>query len=282
MKIATLIENDCSEESPDLISEWGLSLHIEFGDHSILFDSGKSGAFADNAERLNININSVQAMVLSHHHFDHGGGLKRFLGLNPRAKVYLAESPEGDCQIKIFKLFKKYIGLENSIIQGHPDRFVTLRKSTEILPNVFVFPEIVASHLKPIGNKQLYLRRDGKLIHDDFSHEIVMAIKDHDGLVIFTGCSHNGILNMVDTVAREFEGIPIKALIGGFHLVSSPPFNFMAGSKHEVEKIGKSVLSYPIAKTYTGHCTGTKAFEVLKSVMGNRLTGIKTGSCFEI
>lgn len=282
MKVTTLIENECYAASSDLISEWGLSLHIEFGDSSILFDTGKSGIFVDNAEQLNIDISSVQVMVLSHHHFDHGGGLKRFLSLNTNANVYLAEPPKGDCHIKIFKLLKKYIGLDKSIMPSYPDRFVTVSEFSEILPDVFVFPKIIASHPKPIGNKQLYLKRNGKLFQDDFSHEMVMAIKDNDELVIFTGCSHNGLLNMVDTVARKFKGVPIKAVIGGFHLVSSPPFNFMAGNKHDVEKLGKSVLNFPVEMTYTGHCTGTKAFEVLKSVMGNRLMGIKTGSRFEI
>ena len=56
MKITTLIENDCADASSELTSEWGLSLHIEFGDHLILFDTGQSGAFADNAERLDIDI----------------------------------------------------------------------------------------------------------------------------------------------------------------------------------------------------------------------------------
>ena len=87
---------------------------------------------------------------------------------------------------------------------------------------------------------------------------------------------------MVDTVARVFEGIPVKAVIGGFHLVGSPPFNFMAGSRREVEDLAKKILDYPIDRTYTGHCTGTKAFAVLKTVMGERITDLKTGSCFEV
>ncbi len=282
MKITTLIENDCSDDASGLVPEWGLSLHIEFERYSILFDSGKSGAFADNAERLNIDLHPIHVMVLSHHHFDHGGGLKRFLDINPEAKVYLAEPPNGDCHIKIFKFFKKYIGLDKSIMPSYPDRFVTVSKFTEILPNVFIFPKIITSHPKPIGNKQIYLKRSGQLVHDDFSHEIVMAIKDNDGLVIFTGCSHNGLLNMVETVARRFKNVPIKAVIGGFHLVSSPPFNFMAGTRQEVEELGKSVLNHPVEMTYTGHCTGTKAFEVLKTVMGNQLMDMKTGTCFEV
>ena len=282
MKITTLIENDRADDSSELIAEWGLSLHIEFGNHIILFDTGQSGAFADNAERLNVDISSVQTTVLSHYHFDHGGGLKRFFDLNSKSKVYLAESSNVECYARACKLVKRYIGLDANILSDFSDRFVFVSEATEILPNVFVFPKILNNHPKPIGNKRLYLKKGGKLVLDDFSHEIVMAIKDDDGLVIFTGCSHNGLLNMVDTVTEKFKGVPIKAIIGGFHLVSSPLFNSMAGSRQEVEELGKSVLNYPVDMTFTCHCTGKKAFEVLKSVMDNQLTEIKTGSCFEI
>lgn len=282
MKITTLIENDCLDASSELISEWGLSLYIEFGDHSILFDTGQSGAFADNAERLDVDISMVQVMVLSHYHFDHGGGLKKFFNINSKAKVYLAESSNVECYAKAYKFIKKYIGLDASVLSEFSDRFVYVNEPTEILPNVFVFSKILNNHPKPIGNNRLYLKTGGKLVHDDFSHEIVTAIRDNDGLVIFTGCSHNGLLNMVDTVSEKFKGVPIKAVIGGFHLVSSPPLYSMAGSREEVEELGRAVLNYPVDMTFTCHCTGNKAFEVLKSVMGNQLTGIKTGSCFEI
>lgn len=78
---------------------------------------------------------------------------------------------------------------------------MTISKPIEILPDVFIFPHIVNMQPKPIGDKQLLMRREGKLLLDDFSHEIVMAIKENDKLIIFTGCSHNGVLNMIDTVA---------------------------------------------------------------------------------
>jgi 7,8-dihydropterin-6-yl-methyl-4-(beta-D-ribofuranosyl)aminobenzene 5'-phosphate synthase len=282
MKITTLIENRASNTKPELVSEWGLSLHIVFNDSSILFDTGASESFADNAEKLSVDLESVQAAILSHHHFDHGGGLERFLEINSNAKIYHGDVPQGDCYVKILRIFKRYIGIDKKILTDYRDRFVAVSKSTEILPDIFVLPHIISTRPKPIGNKQLYLVKDGKAILDDFSHEIVMAIKDNGKLVIFTGCSHNGILNMVDTVAKEFEGIPIKAVIGGFHLTSSPPFNFMAGTQSEMENLGKSVLNYPIEVTYTGHCTGKKAFGILKSVMGDKIKDIQTGSCFEI
>lgn len=282
MKITNLIENRESTTKPGLTSEWGLSLHIEVNNQSILFDTGASGAFADNAQNLSVTVDSVDVAVLSHHHFDHGGGLERFFELNSNAKVYLADAPDGDCYFKIMGFLKKYIGLDHTIMDDHRERFEIVGKLTEILPGVFIFPKIVGRHPKPRGNKQLHVKTKEKMIPDDFSHEIVMAVKENGKLIIFTGCSHNGILNMIDTVAKEFEGVPIKAVIGGFHLLSSPLFNFMAAKRKDVENIGRSVLSYPVEMTYTGHCTGKKAFNVLKSVMGDQIKNMQTGSSFVI
>ncbi|MFN8488922.1 MAG: MBL fold metallo-hydrolase [Caldilineaceae bacterium] len=282
MKVTTLLENRPSKTNSHLKAEWGLSLHIKFNGHEILFDMGASGLFTKNAEQLSVNVASIESAVLSHHHSDHGGGLRRFLALNANAKVHLGEAPSGECFYKPFGLIKKYVGLDKTLLADYPDRFAIVQQPTEILPDVFVLPHIQCRHPKPTGNKYLFLKRDHSFVLDDFSHEIVMAIKEDDKLVVFTGCSHNGVLNMVDTVTKAFAGTPIKAMIGGFHLIAMPPFNFMTGSQHEVEALGRSVLNYPIEAIYTGHCTGTKAFGVLKTVMGDRLSDIQTGSCFEV
>lgn len=282
MRITLLIENKPSIADSRLAAEWGLSLHVAFNGRSILFDTGASGAFADNAGHLSVDLSSVDTAVLSHHHFDHGGGLRRFLGLNSIAKVYLGRAPDGDCVGKKYGLIKKYIGLDKPLMADHPGRFETVTDDIEILQNVFIFPHVLNNHAKPHGNKHLFLKRGDSLVPDDFRHEIIMAIKEGGKLVVFTGCSHNGVLNMVDTVASKFKGVPIKAVIGGFHLIGVPPLNLMAGTKYEVTSLARSMLDYPIEKTYTGHCTGAPAFKVLKSVMGERLVDISTGSCFEV
>ena len=282
MKITVLIENRPHTTDSRLAAEWGLSLHIAFNGRNILFDAGASGSFADNAGHLSVNVSSIDTVVLSHHHFDHGGGLRRFLELNLTAKVYLGHKPNGDCIGKKYGLINKYIGLDKTLITDFPDRFEAVNEDAEILRDVFIFPHIIGSNPKPHGNKHLFLKRGSTLAPDDFTHEIIMAIKEDGKLVVFTGCSHNGILNMVDTVASKFKGVPIKAVIGGFHLIGVPPLNFMAGTKSEVMGLARSILDYPIEKTYTGHCTGTPAFKVLKSVMGERLIDISTGSCFEV
>src|SRR5271157_4059961 len=210
MRITTLVENRPSKSNPRLVAEWGLSLHVAFNGHDILFDTGTSGSFADNAKHLSVNIAAVDTAVLSHHHFDHGGGLKRFLDLNSSAKVHLGETPKGDCYIKIFRFVKKYIGLDKALMSNYPDRFETITKLTQILPDVFLIPHMLDTYPRPVGNKNIYLKRDGTFALDDFAHEIVMAIKENGKLVVFTGCSHSGILNMLETVARELMGFPSK------------------------------------------------------------------------
>lgn len=282
MKITTLVENRPSKTDSHLVAEWGLSLHIAFNGQNILFDMGASDAFAQNAKHLSVDLASVNAAVLSHHHIDHGGGLERFLDLNTESKVYLGETPNGDCYVKILGFVKKYVGLDKALLAACASRFSTITEPIQIFPDVYLLPHILSTHPRPKGNKHIFLKRGGIFTHDDFSHEIVMAIKEAGRLVVFTGCSHNGILNMVDTVAKEFKGTPIKAVIGGFHLIGVPPFNFMADTQSEVEDLGRAILNYPIDQTYTGHCTGTKAFRVLKAVMGDRLTDIQTGSSFEV
>ncbi len=214
--------------------------------------------------------------------FDHGGGLRRFFALNSRAKVYLGESPDGECTVKIYGVVKKYAGLDRTLRGDFPGRFEVVDRPAEILPGVFLIPHIGGTHPRPAGNRHLFVKRDGSFVPDAFAHELVMAVKENGRLVVFTGCSHSGVLNMVDAVARSFEGVPIRAVIGGFHLTGLPPFYGMSGSRREVREIAAALLAYPVERVYTGHCTGAKAFGVLQSVMGERIVDLRTGSRIEI
>ncbi len=281
MKITTLVENKPSTTDPRLLAEWGLSLHINFNGKSILFDSGASEAFADNAEKLAIDLANVDTAVLSHHHYDHGGGLRRFFAVNAESKVYLGKEPKGECYGKALGL-KKYIGLDRNLFVDFPQRFLTVSQPVEILPDVFLFPDILAGQRKPGGNNNLFLQDGTSCVHDDFSHEIVMAIKENGKLIIFTGCSHNGVLNMMATVAASLPGIPVKALIGGFHIVETPILHHLTESKDEIKKLAASLAAYPVDVVYTGHCTADRAFTVLQSVLGDCIKELRTGASFEV
>ncbi len=279
MKVTVLVENTRLEDRTDLDAEHGLSLHIERQGQQILFDTGASDAFRRNAERLGVDLAAVDLAVLSHHHYDHGGGLAQFLEINTQAKVYLRSHDVTDSYFwALGGLVKRPLGLDRTLFETYADRFEFVDRPTEIAPDVFILTEIGERYPLPKGNRYLFVEKEGARHLDSFDHELVMVLRQEDGLVIFTSCSHRGILNMVDAVTEQFEGIPIKAVFGGFHLVSIPILNLMAGSKAEVEEIGREMLRYPIAQTYTGHCTGAKAYRVLKGVMGDKLAYVPTGS----
>ena len=134
MKVTTLIENTRATGMEHLRAEHGLSLYVEHGKRRILFDTGASGAFADNATRLGVDIEAVDMAVISHHHYDHGGGLRRFLQINQRATIYLRSPPAGDCHFKLLWM-DKYIGLDQALLREHAHRFIFLTERTRAAGN---------------------------------------------------------------------------------------------------------------------------------------------------
>jgi len=283
MKVTVLIENDGLEDRRDLTPEFGLSLLVEKDGTTILFDTGTSGAFADNAKLLGKDLAQVDAAVLSHHHFDHGGGLGRFFEINRRAPVYLRKAPQNK---RFFKLLggivKRPIGLEPELFRGREDRLVEIEDSTEITPGISLLTKMGEDHPRPRGNRHLWVESEDGALPDPFDHELTMVVHEPDGMVVITGCSHNGVLNMVDAAIAEFPGVPVKSVIGGFHLVGLPFFNTMAGSRAEVEDIARAIGDRCSGQVITGHCTGKKAYDVLETVLGDRLRRFPTGTVLEI
>ena len=283
MKITSLIENTRPPERSELCAEPGLSLHIQSGEHSILFDTGMSGAFADNASQLGVQLEDVTLAIISHHHIDHGGGLRRFFEANPHAPVFLRSPIAGQATLRAFGgLVNRSVGIDPAIFQEYAGRFHFVSDAAEPLPGVHLLTRIEKAQPLPKGNRYLYVQQDGRRQRDDFRHELILVVEEDGGLVIFTGCSHNGVLNMIATVLMGLPEKPVKALVGGFHQIGLPVFNHMAASKNEVQQLGQRLMQTPIKKIYTGHCTGLKAYPILKEVMGTRLDYLQTGSQIEL
>ena len=138
MKVTALVENTRLESRQDLNAEWGLSLHIRHHDRQILLDTGATDAFGHNAERLGVDLQEVDIAVISHHHYDHGGGLAFFLETNSKAKVYLRRNEAGDPYFRaFFGIINKYVGLDKGLLQKYADRFEFVDEFTEIWPGVF-------------------------------------------------------------------------------------------------------------------------------------------------
>jgi 7,8-dihydropterin-6-yl-methyl-4-(beta-D-ribofuranosyl)aminobenzene 5'-phosphate synthase len=282
MRVTSLIENSRLETADELTAEFGLSMLIEHGGSTVLFDMGSSSAFADNAARLAIDVAEVDAAVVSHQHFDHGGGLARFLEANTRAKVYLREAPLAGRHFRAFAVLDRAIGLDLEVVEQNQDRFEFVGGTHEIAPQVFLVTAIGSAHQRPRGNRKLYVRRDTGFAHDPFDHELLMLVREDDGMAVFTGCSHSGVLNLMDAAIEAFPETPIKAVFGGFHLIGLPFYDSMAASRREVEALGREILERVSGPVFTGHCTGKKAFPILKGVMGDRLQEFPTGARAEV
>jgi 7,8-dihydropterin-6-yl-methyl-4-(beta-D-ribofuranosyl)aminobenzene 5'-phosphate synthase len=282
MKVTALVENNAIEGRQDLCPEFGLSLYVEVKESKILFDMGASSVFAKNAEALGIDVSEAGVAVISHQHFDHGGGLQRFFELNEQASVFLREAPRVDRFFRAFAIIKRQIGIDLDLLERFSERIEFVSQMRVIAPGVYLLTSIGSTHRRPRGNRRLFMDSKGSLVSDSFDHELMMVVHEDDGMVVFSGCSHHGILNLIDAARAQFPRVPIKAVFGGFHLIGLPFFNSMAASRAEVRDIGWRVLEKVDGTVYSGHCTGEKAFDVLAEVMGERLKAFPTGSCAEI
>lgn len=278
MEITVLIENKKLEKNSALKTEHGLSLHVRHNQKEILIDCGGSDGFLKNAGALGIDISQIDFGILTHHHYDHGGGLSTFLGQNAHGRIHLAGKPSGALYFKgLGGIIKKYIGLDQTLFEKYPKRFQFVKGMVEISPDLYLLTEIVSTYPRPKGNQKLFAKTDSGYILDNFPHELVAVMREKDGVTVFAGCAHSGILNMVESVVRCFPDSPIKAVVGGFHLAGIPVASMLPESKDEIREIAKQLLKYPIDKVYTGHCTGLKAYNILKKVMRDRLEYMATG-----
>ncbi|MEJ6108883.1 MBL fold metallo-hydrolase, partial [Aliivibrio salmonicida] len=279
--LTSLIDNTRLNNRTDLAIERGLSIHASTMGKSILFDAGSSEAFCDNATLLNVDISNVDAAVISHRHHDHCNGVTHFLDRNSKAPVYFRECEETNYLFKTFG-FKNNVGINKQLLVKGASRLTFVNQMTEISPNIFIITDLSNKYAKSKGNQYLFTESDGCCKPDSFDHELLLVVKENDGLIVFTGCAHSGVLNMIDTAISHFPNTKIKAVVGGFHLVGLPLFNSIGGTKKQIEEIGESILNYPIDKLYTGHCTGMKAYHILKGVLGDRLEYFPTGRSITI
>jgi len=275
MKITTLIENNSSNEK--LKSEHGLSLYIETGKHKILFDTGKTDLFIKNAHELNVNLQEVDIVVISHGHYDHIGGLVHFLNLNQKAKVFLKKEIFDYQYFAIRNGTKKCIGYSTDLLD-YKHRFVFLESAISEIDDLLFIADFDKSYPCPKGNSSLFKQNDDKLINDDFQHELIFAVNSIYGLTVFCGCAHNGILNTVSTVQRFLINKTIKTVIGGFHLLDSNEF-VENETENELLCIAEELKWLaPEATYYTGHCTGANAYTLLSTVLETDLQRFETGS----
>ena len=262
MRVTMLLDNLAAD--PSLAAEHGLSLYIETEKHRILFDAGQSYAFARNAEALDIDLSAVDIAILSHGHYDHSGGLARFLELNDHAPLYLHRSAFERREAER----GRDIGLAPSLADS--PRLVF----TDDILHLDVGLALITCNQRerrfPSHSGGLYQYRDGAPEQDAFLHEQYLCIHEGTRNVVISGCSHKGILNIVDWLKPD-------VLIGGFHFMDMDVLKDSEELESEAAQLAASGTLF-----YTCHCTGKKQFDYLKERMGERLHYLAGGMSVEI
>lgn len=258
MKLKVLMEN--TARHPSLTAEHGLSLYIETGDKRLLFDTGASGAFVQNARKMGVDLSAVDALILSHGHYDHGGGISAFLSCNDRAPVYLSEQAFG----AFYNASGKYIGLDAKL-RDNP-RLITVRDRLQLTPDVAL--ECCPGAPGKIEPRGLQVLQQGKLQPDCFSHELYLVIRERGKRICFSGCAHRGVENILRWLEPE-------VFIGGFHFKDIP------ADAPRLEQAAAELLARG-CEYYTCHCTGQAQYDRLKQIMGSRLHRLSTGDHMEI
>ena len=276
MKITTLIENH-SRERDDLHTEHGLSLYIETDSKNILFDTGQSGNFIDNAKDLDVDLKGLDYVIISHGHYDHSGGLERLIKeINPNIKLYLGNgffnrkyrlSGEDDYRYIGNFFDEEFLKKNNTLIKYVDENITNITESLSIFTNFNRNEEFENT------NQDMYLKEDGEYKKDLFLDEIAIGIKTAKGLVVIVGCSHVGIVNILETII-ERTGMNIYALIGGTHLVQE--------DDDKINKVIEYLKEKKIKVIGACHCTGKQGETMISQQLEENFINNNTGTIVEI
>ncbi len=288
MKITVLCEN--SPSSPEFEAEHGLSFYVETATRRFLFDFGATSVFLRNAERLGVDVSSVDAAFLSHGHRDHGGGLAAFLEKNTKAPVYASEQalqsyyslrPSGE-----YVDIGVRVAPENAdrIFRTPTDAVFALDAETILFSDALPDPPEFRSE----GNATLFERFDasteregerGEYRPDRFLHEQHLIATTTTGRkILFVGCAHRGIVSAM-TRATEILGAAPDVAIGGFHL--SIPSRGVPISEKTLDAIAERLRAWP-TRYFTGHCSGRVAFEQARRTLGAQIAYFAAGDRLEL
>ena len=234
VRFTILYDNYLFEEGTK--PDWGFSCLIEGTEKTILFDTGTDPhILMHNVKQMNVDLKKIEQIVISHNHGDHTGGLSDVLAGNPNVTVYLPMSFPSD--------FVRGVERYKATVKSVDD-------PVEICRGVFLTGEM-----------------QGRV------REQSLIINSQRGLVIVTGCSHQGIVNVLER-AKEIMDRPIYLVFGGFHLGDTP--------EGALREIIRSFGELGVKKCGATHCTGDRAIGMFKEAFGENYMPMGTGKVFVV
>jgi len=253
VKITTLIENTAL--GYDLVAEHGLSFWIEYNGKNILFDTGQTGSITKNAKILGIDLATTDAIIISHGHYDHTGGLNAVLSIAEHANIYMHPAAVNQKFSMKASGTSRSIGIPTnigSILDAHTEanKVIWTQGPTEILPGLFVTGQVPRAGESSAEADEFFL--DADCAHpDDIDDDQTLFFETESGIVVVFGCAHAGIYNILKYIVKLAGTDNIHAVMGGMHLLHA--------SDAGINRAIKTLSRYDIQKFGPAHCTGLEA-----------------------
>ncbi len=268
-KIICVVDNDALKET-HLKTEHGLAFWIETEDGTVLFDTGQTaGVLSHNMSLLNLDVKDIDAVAISHAHFDHTGGLEAVLLENPEV-IMIANKDVFRSKYSLHDGKYEASGFEFS--RDEYEKRTVIRLSSEpleIFPNLWTTGEIMNRDEPEGRSARHYVREGGKFVPDPYRDDMALVLKTQDGLAVICGCCHAGLLNTLFHVERSFED-PIMAVLGGTHLMTAEG-KLLDHVINVLDERYSGLLFFP------NHCTGDDAIKALTKAFGERVQPFPAG-----
>ncbi len=273
IKITVLVENRV--DNPLLIAEQGLALHIETSDGIILFDTGQGTAICHNSIHLGLDMQNIDRIIISHGHYDHGGGLLKYLQKYGKGDI-ITHSSIFNKKFSLVKGEKKYIGLpfNKDDVEKSGGNITFMNKPFEIMKNAIFSGEITRITEYEEINEKYVERILESYITDELTDEAALYITTQKGIIVIMGCGHRGVVNTVKHAMKVTGNHEIFAVIGGMHL------KYAGGAK--IDKITHALMDMNVQHLIPLHCTGFKAISKFMNSMGNKVKFLNVGDVFEV
>lgn len=274
IKIVFLSEN--KTENPLCLAEHGLSIYIETDCIKLLFDTGATNLFYDNAKKISVDLTDVDACIISHGHYDHTGGVPLFCEVNDKSMVFIHKDGFGEVY-----------GEENGKIDKEPcsilwdqDTRLKLQNRIFLTDGVYKFSDdIIISGEIPAEygfdpTETFYEKlSDGNFQKDPMKHEQILVIREQAGLYVFSGCCHKGVMPAIKYAKALFPGEKIALFAAGMHMYNS--------DKETRLKVIDELSKAGVENIMPVHCTGLEAICDLKATLGGACIIASAGGKYE-